>query len=1744
MENNSSAIDISIPYYTLLETLGNSLNSTVYKAASKKRPDNFYVVKILKRTINNENLLRYLVQKVERLKIIHDPRVLTPTDFEYSSEIQFITRSYFPGQTLNQFIQQYPNGIPLKIFFHIAGELVLAINAIHEAGIIHGSIKPNNILIQADTHTIRIIDFLNPVDIQEISHFIYDRSFVEGTLAYTSPEQTGRINHRVEFSTDIYSLGITFYQLLTGHLPFSTADPLELIHSHLAEQALTVDKINADIPLMVSKIVTKMCLKEPEKRYQTGMGLYADIHQCQTEYKRNKRIAEFNLGIHDYTHRVIFISKMVGRKQEAQCVLDEYAQVTSAEQFHAVFISGLPGIGKTRLIQELQRPLVEHKGYFTSGKFDQYQKNIPYSSLIQALRNLIRTFLTESDARVACWRNDIQKALGQKGKVITDVIPELTILIGPQPDVATLPPVEARNRFNNVFSAFLASLSREENPLILFIDDLQWCDTATFDFLKQLFINAQDFPNLLFIGAYRHNEVDKAHPLSFLLKEIKQRKQAIRELRITALDKQACHEMVAYILDLPMQQTRHLADFLSELTEGNPLFVSESLSWLHNEQLMLFSEQGQWTWDMDKIRQSQMPQTVVDMFGSKVKKLPDETLEIVKICACMGNRFSVEDIALIHEIELSDLFELLKAVMTLGLLIESKTEFQFVHDRVQEAVLRLIPQDRRKQIHWKVGWHLLKDWEIDESLEGKESLFTIAAHLNLGSTENISHANRIKLARINLYAGNKALNALATQAANEYFSDGLTLLAEQDWENEYALVYRLHQKLAKTELMCGRYEKSEALLNELLKRAADDMDRAEALAEQTTSLSSIGNFIKAIETANKGLAFFDKAIPDDEHLASERTNVLMQKIDDEYENVWDSILNMPFTEERRSKIELVFYSELIPDLYMSGLVPQLYLSAAQSTIHSLQGGMDESVIYSFSIMGLNLGEQGEFEKAYRYQDLAHDLCEKYPDTFGATRGINGIVWCNMHSRSHPREIVEYCRKGIQCGKNCGDLYNAGLSYGPLMWNLQVQGNDFNEIQQTAEECLNFSQKNQLSFSVGLAEAVQAGWIAPMKNPQEKAIPMAEKLQLWESRNHVASAGSYFVLLGVSHYYLGRYQQAFECLKKVQRFLSGMTDNVLKRQWYAFRILSSLRYNGKSAIDKKELEEQLNPLLRQLQIWAELGPLLKPYLALCLAEWQRVFHDSPSTSLLYMQAIEQARAQNYLFLDGFINELFAEWLQQQGWVSYKQYLHTALHNYRKFHYKAKEIQIQESYPQVFQKKQAVINHPTVSTPENFTLPDIDIDYLIKSSLALSAEIKQPQLLSKIMSVVLECSGAQFGYLIQHQQDKWLCMSESHIEKSTNSPQLPEEIEVIDNICYGIVHYVSRTHENIVLADAQASQEFANLPEISQLGIRSLMCMAIMRQSKLIGILYLENRLSPHIFTPERVHMINLLSSQMAISIENARLIQEVWEINADLEQRVQNISEKNREKDHIMIQQSKLATMGEMINNIAHQWRQPLNALGLLFGNLQDAQTYNELTAEYLNEQINNGFKYIDRMSHTIDDFRDFFSPNKPREVFSVGKAVEDAVELVCASFGNHSVHITIDIDEDLNLYGAQNEYAQVLLNLITNAKEAILSRQQSGEIKLKLTTEHGKALLSIEDNGGGIPDEILAHIFKPYYSTKEGGTGIGLYMSKMILETSLNGCIEICNVDNGAKFTIITPVLAENPDYRKLIEGDKRSAAQ
>lgn len=1678
--------------YILTEKLGESLQTQVFKGYHRHWPHEWLVLKLLKSLSGWEAHARYLRQKIERLKVLHDARALTPTALECAGDRYFIVQPWFAGLTLDAWGRQQ-TALTLADFFSLATALADILRCVHDAGITHGGVKPHNILVQPGTLTLRLTDFITPLDIRDVSHFIYDPEFVRGTLAYTSPEQTGRINYRVDFSTDLYSLGIVFYELLTGRLPYFSTDPLALIHSHLAEEAPEAHQVDARISGQLSAIIAKLIVKQPEKRYQSAAGLLADLLRCRDEYLATGVVGLFPVGLQDRSKRVVFISKMVGRNAECELIRREYDAVI-AGAFRSVFISGLSGIGKTRLIQELQKPLVRHRGYFTSGKFDQYQKNIPYSSLIQALRNLMRTFLTESDAQVLHWKSTILQALEPHGGVLVDVVPELEFIIGPQPAAPHLPPVEARNRFNNLFGRFLGCLASVDHPLVLFIDDLQWCDSATFDFLQTVFANPHEHPYLFFIGAYRHNEVDAAHPLTRLIRAIHKRRGALQTLRLEALTEQDCHEMVAYILDSTLEATHHLAQFVAALTEGNPLFVSESLAWLYTEDLLYIDDERHWHWDMAKIHGASMPANVVELFGAKVRKLSPETLHILNHCACMGNRFTAGELCQVLDIGLEPLFERLKQVLSLGMLLENKADLQFVHDRVQEAVLRQVDESQRRVIHWRIGNRWLQAAPKDAHPEALDNLFTIAAHLNKGYPAGSDDATRYRLATINFHAGNKALDALASQAANEFFSAAHDYLPEDSWTAAYSLTYRIYQRQAKTDLMCGRSAHSEALLNQLIDHAVSDFDKAEALAEQTTSLSSLGNFNRAIATANRGLAYFGKSIPDNPEQARRKMHALMAEIG-EQGDVWSKILSMPFTDERNSKIELAFYSELIPDLYMSGRVPQLYLSAAQSTQLCLAGGMDESVIYSFSIMGLNLGEQERFELAFRYEDLARDLCAKYPDTFGATRGMNGIVWCNMHSRSHPAAIVDYCLQGIQCGKNCGDLYNAGLSYGPLMWNLLVQGKQLRRIDEAADECLQFSRKNQLLFSVGLAEAVIAGWLAPMK-ADYAPVAMQDTLARWKKSHYVAASGSYFVLLAMSQYFRGEFTEAAASLAAVNDYLHGLTDNVLKRLWFVFRILNRLRVEP--GVTWSQCQAELSPLLKKVETWARLGPLLKPYLAFIHAEIARCQQRMRTARNRYLDAIDCADAQHYVLLVSYLYERIGDLTAESFPNRSNGYYAEALRGYRLCEVEALAGRLQDRC------NLGGVSAGGEETDDGnalATLPNLDINYLMKSAMALSAETDLQQLLHKIMDTVLECSGAQHGYLLVKESDELVIAAENHIGETAVLQQHPQRLTKAPNISTAIVNYVFRTHQKLVLRNAATDSDFQFLPEAQASGLHSLLCLPVVKQNQMVGVLYLENRLSDGIFTAEKTGMTELLISHAAIFLENARLLAETHRAYQQLQQ--------NREH---MVQMEKLSALGTLVGGVAHEINNPL--MGVM--NYVEFARQKSDDAK-IGQVLDAALHEINRIKTIVRNMLIYVRTRDHRaETCRIAEVIEKTLLLLEGEFKKNQVRVTVEVADDLPVirFGADS-LQQVLINLLLNARDAL---QETVEPHIDITASRrdDSVELTICDNGDGIPEALLNRIFEPFFTTKPPGlgTGLGLSVSHRLIEDA-GGRISACNIQGG-----------------------------
>ncbi|MBW2735274.1 MAG: GAF domain-containing protein, partial [Deltaproteobacteria bacterium] len=723
----------------------------------------------------------------------------------------------------------------------------------------------------------------------------------------------------------------------------------------------------------------------------------------------------------------------------------------------------------------------------------------------------------------------------------------------------------------------------------------------------------------------------------------------------------------------------------------------------------------------------------------------------------------------------------------------------------------------------------------------------------------------------NYHAGLKAMNTMAMDNANHFFGAARELFPGDSWEGNYDFLFALHKNLARTEMATGNQRQSEAIVNTLLEKATSDLDKADCLYEQTAGLSSMGIFRNAIDLGNRGLDYFGRRIPDDDDEALKRSAEIIEEIHRDDADIWQAILDVAPSDHRATKIETAIYSELIPDYYLAGMVPQLYLSAIQSTQNCLAGGVDESVIYGFSMVGLYLQRQDRYDMSYRYEDLGIALAHRYPNTFGATKGINGILWTNMHNRSKTEHVIDQCQENIHRGKSCGDLYNAGLSYGPLIWNMIARGDDLTKVASVADECVSFSEKFNLSLSLGLARSALVGWSAPMQMEREppKAKEIDVLLETWEQASHVVSIGGYHTLKGISSFYLGDHAESARSLKRATPYLRGLSDNILNRLWYVFSFVNTLRLSH-----QQPAGPELAHWLERVTRWAALGPILKPYLALMHAE-QRLAeqradkgHFGAARSALH-EAIDSSHDAGYTMLQGHLHESLGHLLTAHSRPYAAESFERATHLYEACGATAKahELQASRAMPRV-QDTPGGISPGLERTP--------DVEYLFRASRAISQELDASVAQQVIMTSIMERIGATDGFLFRIEGDRLVLSvrgskERGHVRVSTDEKELQAA-----PMSMAIVRLASRSQQMINLPDAQNDQAFVHDPQIRQWNIRAVLCQPIVHQQRRLGVLYLQNTLLANAFDPKASELVRLLSTQAAISLQNAELYQQLMD----------------------------------------------------------------------------------------------------------------------------------------------------------------------------------------------------------------------------------------------------------------------------
>jgi predicted ATPase len=782
------------------------------------------------------------------------------------------------GEPLDRFLGQ-----PMEItrFLRLAVGLTAVLGKLHKQGLIHKDIKPANILVNSATGAIWLTGFGIASRLPRERQSPEPPEVIAGTLAYMAPEQTGRMNRSIDSRSDLYSLGISFYELLTGALPFGASDPMEWVHCHIALQPVAPDEQFAGVPGPLSAIVMKLLAKTAEERYQTAAGVEAALRRCLATWESLGRIDPFPLGTQDASDRLMIPEQLYGREREIGVLLASFDRVVTSGIPELVLVSGYSGIGKSSVVHELHKVLVPSRGLFASGKFDQYKRDIPYATLGQAFQNLVRPLLGQSEAELGRWRDALSEALGTSGQLIVNLVPALELVIGKQPPVSDLPPRDAQNRFQIAFRRFLGVFARKEHPLALFLDDLQWLDAATIDLLEHLVTHAE-VRHLLLVGAYRDNEVNSAHPLLRALDAIRKAGARIDEIVLAPLGLHDVGQLVADALHCVPEHAWPLAQLVQEKTGGNPFFAIQFFTALAKEGLLSFDPVASaWQWNIDRIRAGNYTDNVVELVAGKLRRFSVKTQKALKQFACLGNVAEIATLTLVHGVTEEAMHAALWEALHAGLVFRLDSAYKFMHDRIQQAAYSLIPEDQRAEVHLCIGRVLLASMDEDELAE---HLFDVATQFNRGATRLVDPDEKAQVATIDLRTGRKAKASAAYASARVYFAAGTALLEERNWGSRFELMFNLWLERAECEFLSGNFDQAEQFIMELLQRGRSKVDQAGAYHLKVLLHTVKSENQQAVASAITCLRLFGIEIP---------AHPTWEQVQAEYETMWRNLEGRP-----------------------------------------------------------------------------------------------------------------------------------------------------------------------------------------------------------------------------------------------------------------------------------------------------------------------------------------------------------------------------------------------------------------------------------------------------------------------------------------------------------------------------------------------------------------------------------------------------------------------------------------------------------------------------------------------------------------------------------------------------------------------------------------------------------------------------------------------------------------------------------
>lgn len=1626
-----------------------------------------------------------------------------PISYQYSpTKTKFVSlKDYFSANTLN-----------LKDILKLIIQVIKILGDLHGAGETHKQITSQTILIDPLTDEVTLSREIKNSRTSIIEQNLFDPDFQKNILPYLSPESTGRVKGQVDYRSDFYSAGIVFYEILSEKLPFQEENPMEMIHAHIAKAPPLPVSTLFNIPSIISNIVIKLLSKNPDDRYQSSWGLHKDLSECLNRLTPEGEIKPFVPGTHDMVMLFRRPSVLVGREPEIEVIIEAYSRVEKGNS-ELVMISGEPGAGKSSIATAIRSKIEENGGFFIYGKNEQSDRNTPYYSIIKAFQGAVKRLLSGSEQSVDEWREELVLALASNGTVITDVIPEIELITGKNPDLPEVGPEETRNRFKRVFGNFIRVFASKEHPLVIFLDDLQWADTGSFELIHSLFTEP-GIGCLLLIGTYQDSEVDVLHPLNLEINKIEKALGHITSISLSPLSIDHVYEILKGFYKIRGEQTKELAELIQSKTRGNPFFINQFIKNLYEENLFEPAASSGWNWDFGSILKMQVTENVVDLLEEKINKLSEPLAALLKICACIGNGFGADIISAVKDEDINTFqYELTLAVTEGFLSYDYGSElYRFEHERIRETVYSLIDQAQKEAIHYQIGQILLIRYSDAMS---SEPIFPIVHHLKIGKQLLKSPAERLILLEYTVMAGEKAKQANAYQVAAGFFEDAVALLPDQSWRKIYDLSYRCYCGLAICHYLSLNFERAETAFNTAIVNTGNDKDKAYLYNVKAIMVANLGFHEDAVKLCVQGLRLLGLEIP----YTSGRANLVKEIVKTRFLlrlKTNDNILNLPELNGRKNALTIDLSTTLLESAFFVNQELQLLVNLLMVQFFLKKGINDKSAFFFmtyayFLIAGLKKSKAG-----IAFGELALNMNRKYKNTHIHAK-ISMIYAIIISVRTgHMGSAIKKLESVFTLALENGDFRYGMYAEQCILFMMFSKGIPLTEIESVYKKNYDFLVKTRDSGAVSYNDTVRQtikclrGETLSPATLDDADFSEEQHIKNMIDDNIPIILQRHFLLRLMILYLMGYYEKSYIAAVECGRYRDSSVGMVTEDDRMFYTILTSIGLCRQGADKKRLNNKEIKTNLKNMLALAITCPenFLHKYLLIqaeiaSIKGKPQTDHDGhiQMPENLYGRAIQLA-TENGFILDAAIASERASvyYLSRKIFHMADFYMKEACRRYDLWGAKIKVTQLENEYSDIFREMSYTEHNLTGKNTNQF-----DYKAIVDSLQMISTEIVLERLLKNLMKVIAENAGAERAVFISLQEDQVTVEAELNI---ANSEKVAEQGLVIKqtkinekaNLLLPVVNLVRRTGEYVVLDHALEQGDFIHNDYVKSKRIKSLLCLPVIRQSEPIALLYLENNLAAGVFTLNRIEILQLLASQAAISFENARL----YDRASRKEMHLRMLSEKLRSlaSELVLTEERERRKMAvELHDHLGHALANIRISLGMLKATAMsgDMDVYERIRS---------------LVDQSITDVQSLTFELSPPVLYDLG--LEGAIDWL--AFNTSKQHgLTINYDDGTEPIQMGDSVRAFLFRAARELLFNVVKHAQAENVNISSKIKEGFIHIEIEDDGTGFMSETLPDSIKT-----EGGFGLFSLRERLAI---YGGHIEINSAPgNGTRVVVVSPL--------------------